>query len=531
MAETVVLAELSIDATGVVSGIAVTNNAMVGLGRTTEEVGRKVTRSSSFLDLVTRRMFNLRSAAVALLGGFTLGGIVVQLGALARNLITGTDWWRNFSNAIENTWLSLTKGQTALQGIARSLDSAFGGAAGAGPADFVAKLNEIKTAMKGLATAQQEAQGFNWLQRLFGTTLSSGRQMTPANPVDARQQTAMLEILQAGWRQLGASVDAITADLAKRLDITKAKARELIQIFMEMPLPARPDPTTRDVGTFLGLPSPEAIEDYNRVVHFGLNRLGADFTAGRINAVQFGNSLSLVVKAAIGSGGVQDALEIASRGMGTLESVLGTQGDAVRVLYLEYVRLRQALIEAGATAEQIKAFERLTGAQVRFVGSLREAMRGLAETLTPAKLAFDSIMVAVNAFVGAMVQWAQGGTLTMRQFFSTMLIGIGQSLLAWGALAVVAAAFGYGPGAAAGWIAIAAGVAALAAARALGGGSGQASSSGSGATAAAGTAAPSRGSRTTHFTLEGSVIGLGLSKDDFVRWVNEQLALAEDDNA
>jgi len=162
------------------------------------------------------------------------------------------------------------------------------------------------------------------------------------------------------------------------------------------------------------------------------------------------------------------------------------------------------LEQIGLSKEQIEAlglsFNKATvGAQ-----NLAEMMEEQAKHITKAQLAFEVINASINTFVSALTAWAEGGALTMRKFFAQMLIGIGQTLLAWGALALVTAYFGYGPGAAAGLTAIAAGVAALAAARAIGGGAQGVNASSRTSAAKGGAVAGGGNSQTINVTVEGN---------------------------
>lgn len=99
MAETLVLAELSIDSKGVVSGVAVAGGALDGLGRKTEDAGKKVATSAGSFDLLTKRMFNLRTAAVALVGSFSLAGVLFGIRALVGEIIAGDVAFKEFQKS------------------------------------------------------------------------------------------------------------------------------------------------------------------------------------------------------------------------------------------------------------------------------------------------------------------------------------------------------------------------------------------------------------------------------------------------
>lgn len=130
-----------------------------------------------------------------------------------------------------------------------------------------------------------------------------------------------------------------------------------------------------------------------------------------------------------------------------------------------------------------------------------------------------AVEAMANAMTASLSQWAQGGSFVIGKFFSQMLVGVGQSLLAYGALAIIKAWVEDRPeGYAAGWGAIAAGVAALAAARLVGGGA-QAGSTGSSRGAAGSGAGGGQGgggqTQTINVIFEGDNIGT----EDFYRRV------------
>lgn len=81
MAERVVVAEISIDETGAVRAIKNVQDSVGGTSRTFEGFDRQTLATSNAF---THRMFSMRSAAVAFLGGFTLAGVILGL----KNLIT-----------------------------------------------------------------------------------------------------------------------------------------------------------------------------------------------------------------------------------------------------------------------------------------------------------------------------------------------------------------------------------------------------------------------------------------------------------
>lgn len=101
MAETLVLAELSIDSSGVVSGVAVAGGSLDALGNKTRKVAKDATDASGHMDLLTKRMFNLRTAAVALVGSFSIAGVVFGIKALVGEIIAGDAAFGSFKKSAE----------------------------------------------------------------------------------------------------------------------------------------------------------------------------------------------------------------------------------------------------------------------------------------------------------------------------------------------------------------------------------------------------------------------------------------------
>jgi len=91
MAERVTVATLTIDEQGAVRSV----NNLVGAEKKLDAQ----TKTTS--DAFTARMFNMRSAAAAFLGGFTLAGAIFQLRELATAVITSSDAWAAYSKSAD----------------------------------------------------------------------------------------------------------------------------------------------------------------------------------------------------------------------------------------------------------------------------------------------------------------------------------------------------------------------------------------------------------------------------------------------
>lgn len=153
MADTLVLAELSIDSSGVVTGVAVAGGALDNLNRKTEDTGKKSEKASALMGALTGRMFSLRSAAVALLGSFTLAGLILQISNLTANLITGTDWWKKWSGAATDAFNALVKGEGVMERTARHLSEA---QKGTGVIFGITRMEDVQKIVAAQETAMNE---------------------------------------------------------------------------------------------------------------------------------------------------------------------------------------------------------------------------------------------------------------------------------------------------------------------------------------------------------------------------------------
>lgn len=251
------------------------------------------------------------------------------------------------------------------------------------------------------------------------------------------------------------------------------------------------------VEEFLGLPKPEEIKKFHALFEEAVRFLDNAFIKGTINADRYIKSLNKIVDAALGAGNLTDALFAASNGMIVLTQKMGLHREAVGRLHDEYLKLRDAMMAAGASPDQLHRFDEINKSLI-FAAAKADIL----------KLSFEAMGQVMTS---ALVSWAEGGVLSLRKFFSSLLIMVGQSLLAYGALAIVKGYFTYNKEEiAVGLVAIGAGIAALAAARAIGGGATSAGRSGSGGGAAAGVSGGSGqtgASQVFNFTFEGPVLG------------------------
>lgn len=222
MAETLVLAELSIDSKGVVTGVAVAGGSLDALGKKTEEAGKKVATAASPLDLITKRMFNLRTAAVALVGSFSLAGVILQISNLVQQLITGTDWWKRFSESATDTFNALIKGETAFDRTSRKIQELTKGSAAPPTLSLV---NQMRDVLKAREVAAEE---------LFTLNQRGPGGFDTFAQWSARVNSMILDINH---------LDAALAEMAKKTGLPASNLNALLGVILKFP-----EPTQKAIG-------------------------------------------------------------------------------------------------------------------------------------------------------------------------------------------------------------------------------------------------------------------------------------------
>jgi hypothetical protein len=101
--ERLVLAELVVDSTGVVRGVKSATDSFRFLPENLEKHGRAAASTGDrYLGALEHRFLGFRHVAGALLGGFTVAGIVVELESLASSLVSNTEAWQTWSRGIQD---------------------------------------------------------------------------------------------------------------------------------------------------------------------------------------------------------------------------------------------------------------------------------------------------------------------------------------------------------------------------------------------------------------------------------------------
>jgi hypothetical protein len=418
--ERVVIAQLVIDEKGAVAAIDKTTAAQTRLARETN------TTASAF----TARMFSMRQAAQAFLGGFTLAGAIVGM--------------KNFTEGIAKT-------DTAYQQFTESVKTSTRAVQ-----DFFRPFVH--------AALIETANGINTLGKAFGTFFGT---------------------FKSGYDSLGAKGKAAFWTLTAMLGgVMGAGAAKSV-------LGMGGDTRLEDEAGIYGPPGPQGYGQFKPYNPTG----GIRYAPMAVKLEQPPNLADTVRDMSL---------------MAPLAEKIGTGWET--------------------TAEAMqKVKETDLGPLMSDTLELDQSMERLGDSLTKAGLKFDLITGAALLFAQEFGQAIAEGGISFRKFMADMLMFVGQTLLAWGALGLVTAYFGYGPGLKASAIAFAAGAAAMAAARVIGGGREHAGAGGAGASAAAGGGGGGH-STSVNVSLEGAHI-FGANPDDLARWLTVKIQKALGDGA
>jgi hypothetical protein len=146
MADTLVLAELSIDSRGVISGMAAVDKSLDQGTRRLNTFGNEGEKTAKKTDLLGARLFNLKNAVSAALGGVTLAGGILAIKNLGEQALRAQENFAVFDKALgraqtsvfrllgDLTGINKSLGDTAviLDAVARSVERLRGGAGGGG---------------------------------------------------------------------------------------------------------------------------------------------------------------------------------------------------------------------------------------------------------------------------------------------------------------------------------------------------------------------------------------------------------------
>lgn len=426
MAETLVLAELTVNAQGVVTGVSQATSAITGFDRKLTQTGQNAKSQDSSFDLLTKRMFNLRTAAVALVGSFSLAGVLFGI----KNLVT-----------------EIVKGDSAFKDFEKSASGVL--------TQFSALARETLGVGNGLREAGHAMD-------VFSASMLAIRQTAEAHRGAIETGQGIIGDILFGVLGIGETVEGLKTILGLLDEATKKQQAQLRPSFRE--------------------PGDESDWDPAKITAF-LNAQSAALSSGSLPAPSPGMAIRLI-------DGMQQYVQLAERlpdaftaaeeAANPLRETFEDLGNLSAGIEKGWEATEDAMARINETDLTKKMRDDLE--------SLNDMFMRLSDTLTVAQLKFELILAAVNQFASQITTAITQGGITIRSFVADMLTMVGQMLLAWGALAVITTYFTGEPGFHVAAAAIAAGVGALLAARAIGGGreGPQAAQTGSGGTQGSG---------------------------------------------
>jgi len=154
VAESLVLANLIVDPSGVVAGIKQSNAALGQGDAALKKFGDGQRGLGNATDLVINRMFSFRAALVAVTRVLGIGAVILTLANalkdLVVDLVTSTEWFKSAKSAVTDYWMALAHGEDTIQRTARHMKDLLSGTGIDSATGTVAKLDELKQKRKEL---------------------------------------------------------------------------------------------------------------------------------------------------------------------------------------------------------------------------------------------------------------------------------------------------------------------------------------------------------------------------------------------
>lgn len=477
MADDLVLARLSVDPSGVVSGI---NTSDVAFRRGEKSLNAFGTSAQT----VTGKLFNMRGAMLRLAGAFGVIGLVtslaVGLSRLVTDLITSTTWFKNLKEAVTDWWMEMVKGEDALGRMARKMKDLTGGTGITSAAESMDKLRELVKKRQELISTMGSSDPL-----LMKTALADVK----AFNIAINESIAKLQKLGFTASEIGAMTGAaFTPGLAAPGGATGGKGGGK---------PAGPAPP--DLFGILGIPSSEEM-------------------AKRFNDLQDAARLLQEIKASLPG-------DLADKGLQNLISGFQDLGLTLEQVKETLSALGFEMTEVSAAMEDMQPqLEVSTTAWDDFLASLEQATEKGA-------MGVGLVQTAMNQFVGSMTTALATGKFSFKKFFAEMLMAMVPVLLGYAAmLTVMGIAFGSAAHLAAAGVAFAGAAAAAAAARALGGGGGEQGARGGGGGGSVGGGGSISRNQTVTVIVHGSLLGVG-GEDALARDLNRLITTAREDGS
>jgi hypothetical protein len=492
--ERIVLADFVVDTRGIVQGMRASDDAMARSRAATRAMG-------STADAAAAKLFSLRSAALKLAGAFGFVGVAFAaanaVATLTKDLISSTTWFKNAASAVSDWYQEVVKGADALDRLSSKVRGS----------QAIGALSELRALMGQRSTAEATiARGPNATLTQASGTMSARGLMMPSFTTRPDPSAAV-------------GVKGAAAEIA---DIDR-KANALIATLtrMDMSLEEIERATGATFKAVLG-PSLDEIDKAEK------DRM--DWLKGQLNQFMADRERAVLAATKKIADEIKKLHEIDLPEGGNLLQDLDIQHVQLTRQNEELAKWNQFMIDIyNSTLLAAAAFGKF--GEVVTAPTMKEAFKAMSEGVSKINMAVEVAGAAIGTFVSGLSNALISGSFSGKKFFGEMLASLVPVLLGYGALGLVRGFTGDPTGFAAAKIAFPAAIAAAAAARHLGAGSvgSQSSGGGGGSGASLAAAAGSSAGPSVTVVIQGSVIGLGMSRDEFARSIAEDIERARSD--
>ena len=467
MAETLVLAELTIDSRGVVTGVRESTNAIAGFDKKLTDLSGSTTRTSN---VFAARMLNMRSAAQAFLGAFTIAGAVFALKNFAEAAIRANADFGKFASSFSKFNADLLAVIGNLPGISHGLNDTAAG---------LERMDRVLVRMRASEATPGGQRAGVIMSTLFGST-----------PIGS---------LLNNLRLVGAAIDALFPASATGGGTLgppgQARPWELVGL---LDVPAAP-----------GAKRPGSVGGGAGAAAAGGSSVWQDMWQEAIDL----------------SDKMNESLE-------TRNEIIFSDGWR-EVGGLMFPVLDPDAIERweASLALSDRQNEAWNDVPLPKLSAYEASLQSLRAALEQVSIGFDIAVVASQAFGNALAQAAVDGSLNARKMLGEIIQAVGQAIIAYGALVMAEGIASYNPvrvGRGIGIIALGASTVAIGAQLSASGG-GSASAEGGAAAAAGVSGGGAAQERNVYVYNYGTM--MGGSPNELGRAVKKLLRTAEADGA
>jgi hypothetical protein len=439
--EQIVLASVSIDSNGVVTGVAQMNTAL-GAGETaTLGFAKKTQAAGGVVTAFVGRLFNMRAAllvaarALGVVGLVTTAALAIR--RLAADVLSSSAAWKRLTSAVEDYYLALVKGEDVAQRTQRHMIDA---AKAAGVETTSSLFEQIEKVSTFITEARERLR-----------TLMPGGALALSVKIDLAEANRKLEELIARMEDLGFGRGELLAlpttvvpdvtstpapklleaaglgtlpDRTRQLDLLRESVRLLKSEFKETGNLDRFNAGLAGVrAKAVGLHA--SIEDFQRL---GLPRFDVFELAGIPKPEEF----NLRVQAIVG------ALQFLNQHIAEIP---------IQAFEIGVKNLTGALENMGFSLEQIDEILKkigITSVEVKDKGlfDLKEAFKDFANSITIDQAKFETFQAVVSGVADAISQAFLEGGVTLKQAVVDILKTLTRLFITYGvaffALGVVA---------------------------------------------------------------------------------------------